>query len=84
MLVSSSEIAMSGAHQATDSDRVQERLEIRAPTSSSGSQASGAAGGSGSGSQSDLSYIDLKTALASARDLPIDVDPVFSFPEAVK
>ncbi len=27
---------------------------------------------------------DLKTALSSARDVPIDVDPVFAFPEPVK
>jgi hypothetical protein len=27
---------------------------------------------------------DLRTALASARDVPIDVDPVFAFPEPVK
>ena len=24
---------------------------------------------------------DLKTALAAARDVPVDVDPIFSFPE---
>jgi hypothetical protein len=27
---------------------------------------------------------DLKTALAAASDLPVDIDPVFSFPERVE
>jgi hypothetical protein len=26
---------------------------------------------------------DLKTALAAAKEVPVDIDPIFSFPEAV-